>query len=199
MLTPRPYLSWTALNMVETSPAQWVKTYLYGERIPINRGMAFGKKMADGLESGELTGDIFLDVAMAQLPKFEIMDKEFRVEMKSGKEKIELLCKPDTMRADMSAFKEYKTGKTPWTQKKVDGFGQLTFYATGMYLKTGHIPKDIELVHVPTESQLDEKIAVTGVLLRYPTTRNMADILKMMARISKAWAKIKILTESELL
>ena len=201
-MTPRPYLSWSSLDLFERSPERWKDVYLYGAKIPVNRGMAFGRQMAEGMEHDEATGDAMLDLAMAGLPKFEIMDKEFRADLPDGKKKITILCKPDSMKADMSAFYEYKTGQAVWTKAKVDAFGQITFYATGMYLRTGKIPQDIELVHVETEkdpeSPLGARIRATGAVHRHPTHRTMRDILEMMGRMKRAWREIERISLEEL-
>lgn len=189
-MTPQGYLSWSQLTLWESSPERYAEKYFYGKKTPINRGMAFGKKMADGLERDEMTGDMALDMIMVQIPKFEVMDKEFRAELKDGKNTIIILAKPDTMKADLTAFKEYKTGVTRWTKKKVDECGQITFYAMAIWLKTGKIPQDIELVDVATKQALDGKIEATGDVIRHPTARTMADILRMMVRVKKCWAGI---------
>ena len=194
-LTPREYLSWSSMSLLEASEDRWKDRYLYGKDFGTNRGQAFGKIMAEALEHDEMTGDPLLDLVIAQIPKFEIMDKEFRAELKDGKETIIILCKPDTMKVDMSALKEYKTSQKRWTRRQVDDNGQITFYVTGMYLITGKIPQDIELVEIPTKALLDASITATGDVICHPTSRSMADILKMMARMQKAWHKIKLLTE----
>jgi hypothetical protein len=198
-MTPRPYLSWSQLTLWESSPERYKRVYLEGERLPINRGLAFGKQMADGLEGNEATGDPVLDMVMIQRPKFEEMEKKVEVEMKIGKEIIPLLMILDTAKKNLTGFKEYKTGQKKWTRKQVDESGQITFYATGIFLKTGKIPSDIELVQVPTITAQDGKIAATGEILRHPTVRTMSHILKMIVRIRKAWAGIKQQSERELL
>lgn len=209
-MTPRAYLSWNSVNMLgnfsEKDIEKWKNYYLYDEKFGMNRGMAFGKKMADGLENDEDTGDVILDMVMTKIPKFEIMDKEFTVEMKTGRrlssgelETIKILCKPDTMKADMSAFKEYKTAQKRWTKKQVDENGQVTWYAMGMFIKTGKIPGDIELVEVPTKSGIDGKIEATGEIYRHHTVRSMGQILQMMVRAKKAWSIINKICEEELL
>lgn len=191
------------MNLFEQSPEKWKRLYFYEEKNRISRGMAFGRQMAEGLEHGEATGDPVLDLLMAKLPKFEIMDKEFDAELKDGKRKIIIRAKPDTMKADMSAFKEYKTGQSLWTRKQVDDSGQITFYATAMFLKTGKIPQDIELVHVETKKNdpesLDAEIGATGAMYRHPTSRNTIEILKMMARMKNAWRGIEKITADEFL
>ena len=57
--------------------------------------------------------------------------------LKNGKELIPILARPDSIKDDMAGFKEYKTGQTAWNKKKVDELGQITFYATAIWLKTG--------------------------------------------------------------
>ena len=185
--------------MLEKNPEQWKETYLYGKKFGINRGMAIGKRMADGLENDEASGDVVMDLVMTKIPKFEMMDIEFRAELKNGKEKIQILCKPDTWKKDMTAFKEYKTAQKRWTKKQVDESGQVTFYAMGMFLKTGKIPGEIELVEVETKSALGGEIECTGAIYRHHTVRSMGQILNMMVRARKAWEKIKDITEKELI
>jgi len=214
------------MNLFESNIESWKRVYLYDGKIPVNRGMAFGRKMADGLENDEITGDAVLDLVMEQIPKFEIMDKivedkngisieikdyndgkikEYLLPvLKNGKQfEVPLLAKPDTMKKDLSAFKEYKTGQEPWTRKKVDEFGQITFYATVMFIISGKIPHDIELVHISTQKEVkgcvDSKIEATGMIYRYKTTRNMSQILNMMVRMKKAWISIGQVTEEALM
>lgn len=221
MMNPRQYLSWSSMDLFERSPKKWAEVYLYNVPKFSNKGQAFGKKMADGLESGEMTGDPVLDMVMESLPKFKIMDKIFEYkngleveyfDLKEGKPvkvklpvvkrkagDIPILIRPDTFKPDGSAFKEYKTGQAPWSKKDVDELGQITFYATGFWLATRKIPKDIELVHVWTEAGVDGKIRATGEIKSHPTERTMVDILNMMVRMSRAWTGQIKLTEDELL
>jgi len=214
------------MNLFENNVESWKKIYLYGGKIPVNRGMAYGRKMADGLENDEITGDAVLDLVMEQIPKFEIMDKivedknGISIEiknysngknevhllpvLKNGKQfEVPLLAKPDTMKKDLSAFKEYKTGQEPWTRKKVDEFGQITFYATAMFIISGKIPHDIELVHIATQKEvkgcLDSKIEATGLIYRYPTKRNTSQVLNMMVRMKRAWEGMIKVTAEEML
>src|SRR4030042_4096635 len=107
-MTPRQYLSWSAMDLFERSIERWKEVYLYDQKMKINSGMAFGSLMAAGLEYGEATGDAVLDLLIEKLPKFEIMDKAVECQLNTGrgKEPIPILIKPDTMKEDMTAFKE---------------------------------------------------------------------------------------------
>lgn len=199
MPTPRPYISFSQMTLFEMNPQKYVEQYIYGKKQRTTRNMAYGSLMADGLENDESTGDPVLDMMMAKIPKFEIRDKAFEVDLKDGKKKITLLCKPDTMKEDMTAFKEYKTSVRAWSQKMADESGQITFYATGMWLKIGKIPQDIELVDVVVQYNEDGSLTPTGEMLRFKTKRTMVDIIKMTGRIKRAWAGINKLCDSELL
>ena len=80
-----------------------------------------------------------------------------------------------------------------------DDSGQITFYATAMWIATGKVPEDIELVNIETAYQEDGRLTVTGEMFRYPTKRTTSDIIKMTKRIRHAWAGIKELCEKELI
>lgn len=199
MITPRPYLSFSSMVKFEKSPEDWANHYLYNVEQYTNKNMEFGSEMAQGLENDTATGNPMLDLMMAKLPKFELMDKPLEADLKNGKEVIHLLAKPDTCKADYSAFKEYKTSVRKWTQKMADESGQVTFYATTIWLKTGKIPQDIELVDIQTAYDDDGKLYPTGDMWRFPTKRTMTDIIKMTKRMRATWAGIKELCEKELL
>ena len=162
--------------------------------------MAYGTLLAEGLENEEATGDPLLDLMMARLPKFELMDKP--IETTLGDKRyglINLLAKPDTCKADYSAFKEYKTSVRKWTQKMADESGQITFYATVIWLKTRRIPDDIELVDVQVAYDENGRLTPTGDMWQFPTNRHLPDILKMTKRMRRVWGDINELCEKELL
>ena len=205
--------------LLEYSPKRFADKYLFGSAKEIKtKNIDYGKMMADGLENDESMGDPILDMMTTKIPKFELMDKitedkkrgtlvtyeydkkEYQVPfIMDGKTKIPLLSKPDTAKADYSAFKEYKTSIRKWTQKMVDESGQITFYATAIWLVTGKIPEDIELVNVQTKYDENGNVTATGEMFRFKTKRTMIDIIKMTSRIKKCWREIGELCEKELI
>lgn len=197
-MRPRPYLSFSQMVKIESDPKGYVEQYIYMAQQRTSRAMAYGSKLADSLEFDELSGDMALDIMAARLPKFELMDVAFETVI-PGPEPVPVLIKMDSRKEDLTAFKEYKTGTTKWNQKRADESGQVTFYAMGAYLKTGKIPGDIELIHMPTEYDENGRPHVTGEMNRFPTTRSMADVLRMMVRARKAWQKIYDVCQAELL
>jgi len=201
---PREYLSYSQLMCIESGDEAYIKEYLYGKKRGINRGTALGKEVADSLESGEETGDMMKDLVIAQLPKFEIMDEKMLMNLRSGSEMIPILIKCDSIRPDLLAFKEYKTGdeKSKWTQAKVDTDDQVTFYAAGIFAKVGKIP-EAELIWAPSRKVMGEdgieRPELTGEIRRFPTRRSLTQIIKMHARMARAWRRIGELTDNELL
>ena len=199
MITPRYYISFSAMALFEKSPEQWADIYLRDCYQYTNVNMRYGSLMADALEKNELSGDPALDLMIENIPKFELMDKPIEANLKNGKDVIIVLAKPDTAKADYTAFKEFKTSLKRWTQKMADDSDQITFYATTIWLKTGKIPQDIELANVRVKYTKNGKLIPTGELTIIPTTRTMVDIIKMIARIRKNWKLIQQFCEKELL
>ena len=217
MIRPRPYISFSQMTTFEMSPERFIEQYIYGKKMRISRNIALGSMLAEGLEAEEFTGNPMLDIMMSRLPKFELMDrpvedkkgvvvidphtkKSHKVPvLKDGKGLIPLLAKPDTAKADYTAFKEYKSSTKKWTQKMVDQSGQITFYCFAIWLKTGKIPADIELVGITTKYEENGALVPSGEIWRYKTTRTMVDMIKMSGRIKRAWAGIKELCEKEML
>ena len=148
MITPRPYLSWSSMDLFERSPEKWTEVYLYGRKLPINRGMALGKAMAEGLEKNTMTGDIVLDLAMAKLPKFEIMDKEFMADLPDGKRVIKILAKPDSMSVHCSVCGRVAKGMEEFDYEKPErtirerssGAGKMAESQADAFMAAGKTP-----------------------------------------------------------
>lgn len=189
------------MKLVEKSPESYKKIWIRGEAIGTNRGMALGRIIHEALEEDEDTGDAVNDIVLAQLIKYELNDQMTYIDLVVGKEKVPLRIQPDTMKADWSAFRERKTGGGPWTQKIVNENSQLEFYATGIYIKTGKIPK-IHLDWMPTKKVEGpdgiERPELTGEVRTFERVVTYVQVLRMMVRMRKAWKKIGELTEEEL-
>src|SRR3990167_258412 len=207
---PESYLNHTQLKTWETSPSSYIKFFVEGKKLGINRGMALGKSISDALELDEETGDPMKDLVIAGIPKFEegddIADEFMYMTLEHGVIKIPLRIRPDRCKKDLTAFKEYKTGpKGSWHQAKVDKDSQITYYATGLYIKweelfgKGRIPDDIELVHAVTEKDEEGRLHLTGEIIRYRTKRTLLDIMKMKVRRKKAWKEIGAMVELDII
>jgi hypothetical protein len=198
MFHPREYLSWSSMSLFEASQQAWLDRYLYNKKPFTNSGMELGKGVAEALESGKETGEILTDMVLALLPKYELMDKPFKASVSVQGVEIPIYGKIDTAKADLTAFREYKTGVTPWNQAKTDKHGQITFYCIIAQAITGQVPQDIELVWMPTEIITGEP-RLTGEIKTFKTKRSTADILKFKIRMAAVWKKMGELCEKELI
>ncbi len=186
-------LSWTQMNLLETNPYDYFRYYIKEPRDvrPTNAGMEYGKKLADALEVDGLSGDAMLDIAIAQIPRLEIVEHEIQVDFIGSKGIVPILCQLDFCSKDEQTFYECKTHneKYPWTKKKVDESRQITYYATGIWLKTKKIPKDIVLIGIPTQKHPDGQIEALGEVYTIKTTRTLVDCMKMRGDMERAWYK----------
>lgn len=203
-MTPRGYLSYSQKRMWKSSPRQYIEKYLYNGAQFTTREMAFGKKLAVALEEEKDTDDEVLNGIIARLPKFDKPELEIMVDLKIDKEVVPLYSKLDTAKLDLSAFKDYKTGKTKWNQRKVDEDEQLTFYAMACYLMTGKIPNEISIVWVPTDDDRENPenrigIQATGEIIEFHTTRSIGQIINEMADCRRVWREINEACEREMI
>ena len=198
MLTPRPYLSWTQLDLFEKDPEGYREVYIRGGGKPENAFMKLGKEIADAMETGQETGNAMKDLVISMIPKFDDREVEISATIKMGKTEIPLFGKMDSgKKKTLDAFKEVKTGSVKWTQRRADEHGQITFYCTIIKEITKKIPEDIELVWAETVVDKGRPM-LTGKIVILKTKRTLADIIKMKARMKKAWEGIQEMMAEEL-
>lgn len=186
---PQGYISWSQLSLVERSPLEYVEHYILRQGRFESEEMLFGRQFADAMENGEIQDqdEAFTFLVRVGVPRLDKPEMEISATYRG----IKLLGKPDTIKDDLSEFREYKTGKAEWTQRRVDQHGQLVFYATIIFLMTNRIPKAsldwLKTYHDP--ETLD--IKATGEVKSFPRTPfTLLDMAKMMERIRKAADKI---------
>lgn len=99
-----------------------------------------------------------------------------------------------------NVFGEYKTGKHPWTQAKVQKHDQLTLYATMLKALTGKIPEYCDLFWIETQEggvevedfwRTNEKeINVTGRIIPFRREFDEREIDRMEFLIQKTAEEI---------
>ena len=200
---PRPYLSHSQKKLWKQSPKQYIEKYLHNGTQFVTREMAFGKLMAVSLEEESESKDPILNEIMHKLPQLDKKEMDLKADMKIDGEILPLYAKMDQCQFDFSAFRELKTGKAPWTQKRVDEDSQITFYATTIYVATQKIVRDIELIWVPTyndpNSTSGTGISATGEIITLKTQRTMGQIINELADMRKVWREIGISCDKELI
>lgn len=188
------YLSYSRMIMWERSPKEYARVYILGGKSFQNPEMVFGSKVAQALETKKPTGDEAIDSVLARLPKLEMADEMTTTKVVG----LPIRARMDAANKDLKTFYEYKTGKVPWTQARVDKFDQITFYAMVCWSLTGAIPEDMRLIWVQTAGE-GEEVTCTGVIKEFKTARTMMDVLRMIRRVQIAWQEIQELELSTLL
>ena len=191
--TPRPYLSWSQLSLLEKSEYEYVKCYIYGEGTPVNPLLCLGKELAEALEFDLENIPEDIEIARILIPKFE--KKEFKLEGRV--DDIPIVGILDGFDEKDLVIHEIKTGTYNYQQKDADKHGQLTFYSLLVYLNYGKLPNKIYLYHIPSRFE-DGNFKLKSEIRIFETKRTMKDILDITKRIKRAWKRIQELYESEI-
>lgn len=183
MIPLRNHISWSQLNAWERGEEHFYRVYILGESFE-NKEMAFGKKIAEGLEGKIVCPEAeFCKVYLPDLPQ-----KEHKIEIDF--EDIPILVKMDRFDKKKLIINEHKTGRNKWTQKKVDEHGQLTMYAMAVWKKYGKLP-EISLFWIPTSLSDKGEVVLTGEIpYEFKTQRSIKDFAKMYKRLKDAWQGI---------
>jgi hypothetical protein len=181
-LLPRGYLSWSAMDCWESSPERFKKEYFLDSEKLDTRYLQFGKKFAKSIEDGSYKSHI------PDLVVYSLIEHELRVTV----EGVPILGFIDSCHESFDEFREYKTGKHPWTQAKVQKHGQLVFYAVGIRAKTGEMPTKCTLDWIETaeggkDSTFweDKHLVFTGKLKSFERYFDVRELEAMEMRIKK--------------
>jgi len=187
---PKPHLSWSQIDLWRRSKKQYAERYFYGKDGFTNNAMRYGKKFAEALETGETDGDEILELATKAVPQYAVSEYRLEATLETEAGNIKILGFLDTSEDPPSeGIREYKTGVTPWTQKKVDKHGQLTLYATMVYLNEKKLPKKMHLDWIQTQND-SGVVSLTGNIESFETTRTVGDVLEMVTIIKRTAAEI---------
>ena len=169
---PRGYLSYTQLIMWEKQPKKYKERYFFGGQTFTNKEMRFGKRFSDALDGKQVNSDESLEMVKLATPKYDVAEKKLTATLKIDGYEIKLLGFIDSWQKRTYNFREYKTGKTPWTQNKVDKFEQITFYALLSYLNINKIPKKMFLDWIETQNDGNGGIEFNGHIKSFQTNRS---------------------------
>lgn len=189
LLLPRGYLSWSALNLFDQSEQRYIEKYFYGQdEDRSNDFMSFGKKFSLAKETGDFHGDPMLEFAINAVPSYK--NAEFKIESNliTTYGIIKLLAVPDSFDDELFRVLEYKTGKIPWTQAKVQKHGQLHFYAVSTVAKYEVNPEQ-ELWWIET-LQTNSGVRPTGNVESFSFKASGEQLKEMRDRIIQACLRI---------
>ncbi len=189
-ILPKPHLSWSSINCWNTNPERFRKEYFENADKLDTKYLRFGKGIAKMIEEGK---------HKELLPDLIVYEKsEFRIQVEVMG--VPILSYLDGYNPSVNDFGEYKTGKIPWTQAKVQKHDQLPFYATGIKHLTGKMPAYCDLHWIETKdgpvqvedfwrSNQDE-VNVTGRIVTFRREFDEREIDRMEFVIQKAAEEI---------
>lgn len=186
LILPKPHLSWSSMSCWNSSPARFRREYFEaGEKLD-TKYLRFGKGIAGMIEEGKHL-ELLPDLMVYDSPEFEIKTEICGVP---------ILSYLDTYDSKNNVFREYKTGKIPWTQAKVIKHGQLVFYATALKHSCGKVPEYCDLDWIETKEgsreiddfwrENEKKIQVTGKIKSFHREFDEREIEKMEKLIVKS-------------
>lgn len=189
LLNPRGYLSWTQVDMWLREPRRYARRYFEDEEEAPTEQMTLGKRTSDALESGEETGDAEIDTLVALLPHYAKREHEIRAQLKTPAGSVELLGKLDTFGMAPIRFREYKTGRVPWTQARAEKHKQLLHYAALIWLFHGKLPTEVWLDWAETEWRGTE-LCFTGKIVSFKVRIGTKEVLEYLALVSRVAREI---------
>jgi len=157
--------------------------------------MAFGKRIAEILETGEQTEDEMIEQVKTLLPTYSRREHKLWSRYDTEGETIPLFCIFDGYDPLGGRIGEFKTGRY-WSQQMADDHGQLTFYTFVYWKKYGRLPNELALIWIETQ-EIAGDIRPTGHVCVFPTIRTIQDMRVMQERIEHSWAGIKALSAKE--
>lgn len=191
MLRIKDYLSWSQYSTWKGSKRSYWKQYGPLNEKFDNAAFGKGRELAEALEYGPdgLSVDPMLKAVLLKIPKLDIMEDKFEVELSNG-EKI--MGYTDSINIENDEFLEYKTGKIPWDQKKVDKHGQLPFYALGYWIKSGRtvVPK-CKLIWVETEHDEEGNITYNGEIHEFERGFLVSELIDLEKELIKTIIEIE--------
>ena len=138
---PREYLSYSQMKLWLDDKVAYRARYYEGKEEHKSPELMFGSEMAKGLENGTII-----------VPKLEVYPvKEWRFKGLVGG--VPFAAYVDTYWPGRRKFREYKTGKWAWTQKKVDEHMQLDVYSLCIEEKEGGVDDECHLDWLVTRNK----------------------------------------------
>lgn len=174
-------LSWSSLSTWEKSKTEFYKRYILKEPIFETKELKFGKWFAQEIEK-PISQDETIELIRPLLGNYICHEHKVETSIITPIGVVPIISYLDAYDPGIG---EYKTGKTPWTQKRVDEHGQLDFYN----LVKG-VPMKTTLYWVQTENDTNGNIRLTGKVQKFDRIITNKDIENMRGRLIKAAVEI---------
>lgn len=140
----KDYLSYSAMNTWIHSPEQYSKQYFEGAPFIESPEILFGGKIGRLLETR--------DASMDHIMQYSVPEQKLEFEV----EDVKIMGFIDSFSPERNAIIEYKTGKQPWDQNRVNRHLQLDIYSLGVETIFGTVDDLCHLIWMQTE-RVDHK------------------------------------------
>ncbi len=137
-----------------SNPNRYRKEYFENGAKLDTKFLRFGKNIASLIETGQHK-TLLPDLATYDTPEHEIKCLVKNVPILSF---LDTYNKVATIDTPSNVFREFKTGKHPWTKAKVQKHDQLVFYATALKWSCGSMPAYCDLDWIETVEQENESV-----------------------------------------
>lgn len=145
MKLPKPYLSYSSINLFLTNKEEFRNRYYLNIKSPENKFSLFGKEVHKALESGQFP----------HIPRYKKSEFPISVDILG----IKVLGYLDSFEPSRKAFLDFKTGtykpdgSPRWTELEVQKSLQLPFYSLLLQQKFGTVQNLCKLVWLITRSK----------------------------------------------
>jgi len=187
----KSYISWSQLDLFSKNPSRYIAQYFGGKWDEGTPEMRYGGYIAKLIEDGKHK-ELLPDLIVYPVSEHKIM---------TTIGDVPTLSYIDSYDPETNTFREYKTGKAPWTHPKVYKHGQLLFYAVVLRKLTGKMPEYchldwIETVDHTPQSTLEgfsnnKEIKVTGKITTFERRFTERELDMFEERIIETYQKIK--------
>lgn len=189
VITEERPMSWSSLSSFDWDPSAWYRRYILGEE-QTSPEMTFGSMVDKRLQDDPLY--------LPHVPRYPLMQHVMRGTV-SG---IPIIGVPDGLNLAEPNLADYKTGKKPWTIKRANETGQLTWYLLLIELTEKIKPEAFDcFIHwLPTANHPDFTINFRNPddpeLITFRTTRSSLDTLMFRKRITDTYKAMQEYVEA---
>jgi len=195
---PKGYLSHTQIDMWIKDKKQYRRMYYEGRQMYQTPEIEFGRSVARQYEMLHTEENWPVDhPVIRRIPRGTRPEFEVRAEIES----IPLLGFIDSYDENSGIIHELKTGKTPWTQARVDKHGQLKIYSLLLKKMFGKHNPYVQLHWLPTATTkkkdiidgigfTSNEITLTGDVETFHTTISITDLFDYTRLIKQVYSEI---------
>lgn len=189
MKLPKPYLSYSALKAFLTTSTRrnWILRYIYKQPFFTSKEMIFGRRVSEALEEEnyfKIDSDL---IDMVTKVKVDIPSEVPLVLQQKG---FHIIGYCDGCSEDYKKVVEYKTGKTEWTQEKVNNHYQLDTYSLMIYEAFGIIPECTLIWMETKDADVPGGIDFTGRVETYNRTCTIEEIQEIKETFNTSFVEM---------